>query len=84
MKKIQLLMLSALTVTMLFSCKPTITEEPVDENTDFTVYQLDRAPWYDENPMKTEPKFTAGCDPIRLHFYNWGLDEDSVVTINLP
>ncbi len=46
--------------------------------------QMERPAWYNENPMSIDPVCSAGCDPIRLSFYGWGLDEDSVVTINFP
>lgn len=43
-----------------------------------------RPAWYDENPESGEPAFRVSTEAIRLHFFGWGLDEDSVVRVVFP
>ena len=44
-----------------------------------------RPAWYDKNPMiGKEFGFGTETDPSRLHFYGWGLEEDSVVIVKFP
>ena len=47
--------------------------------------QSSRKAWYDEHPMAdADADFSVKTDAIRLQFYGWGLDEDSVVTVKFP
>lgn len=43
-----------------------------------------RPAWYDENPETCESAFSVKTDAIRLHFYGWGLDEDSLIKVTFP
>lgn len=49
-----------------------------------TVSEFDRPAWYNEHPESEKPSFSTSTDAIRLHFYGWGLEEDSVVKVTFP
>ncbi|MBO5085660.1 MAG: hypothetical protein J6B65_00295 [Paludibacteraceae bacterium] len=65
----------------------TIKEDTIDnvETEPFYIVKSSRPAWYNEHPMaSTEADFSVKTDAVRLHFYGWGLDEDSVITVKFP
>lgn len=81
MKTIKQLLTIAILTAIIVGCNPN-PDIPKDEC--FT-RKSSRPAWYNEHPMAgTEADFSVKTDAVRLHFYGWGLDEDSVVTVNFP
>lgn len=77
----------ALGLTFFGSCLITSCNEEKEEKEEipyFSVNTAKRSAWYDENPETEIPGFSVTTEPIRLHFYGWGTDNDSVVTVNFP
>ncbi|MFI3285920.1 MAG: peptide-N-glycosidase F-related protein [Rikenellaceae bacterium] len=89
MKKI-LLCTFLFAATLLPSCSS--DNNQVDDNTQeevvpekkLFVYQLDREPWSEENPLTTTSKFTATHDELKLEFFGWSLEEDASINITFP
>lgn len=73
--------LSAISALLLASCEP---EQKPEQKSYFTVTPAQRYAWYDENPEQEAPSLSVSTEPIRLSFYGWGLDEDSLVKVNFP
>ena len=85
MKQRKLLSFAAAAVAMigaalLVSCEPKITETPEACKVTGDV----RPAWYDVNPESNDPEFKVATDAIRLHFYGWNFEEDSMVTVKFP
>ena len=81
MKTLKQLFTAAILSATVLGCNPN-PDIPKDEC--FT-RKSTRPAWYNEHPMAgTEADFSVKTDAVRLHFYGWGLDEDSVITVKFP
>ena len=79
MKTLKQLFTLAILTAIFVGC----INEQTNENIE--VRKSSRPAWYDEHPMAgTEADFSVKTDAVRLHFYGWGLDEDSVITVKFP
>ena len=82
MKKSKLIISTLLLISILFiGCDNRTPEEKADYYTAKSEIQ----PWYNSHPdSATTPDFRVKTGEVRLHFYGWGLNEDSVITVNFP
>ena len=86
MKTLKILFTLIVAIILFTNCNPN-NGSNIDEYGDeiCSITKSSRPAWYDKNPMVgKEYSFVAETDPIRLHFYGWGLEEDSVVIVNFP
>lgn len=84
MKKLAILMLAA---ASLLACKP----KPGPDQPEDTprMYQIDSIGWVWQDSVGLDyvddADFTVTqAEPVRLHFYGWGLNEDSIFTVSFP
>ena len=60
-------------------------EKQHDIPTDSLFFKADRQSWSYDHPLYNKtPDFSVATDTIRLHFFGWNLNEDSVVTLKFP
>jgi hypothetical protein len=79
MKTLKKLFTLAVITAIFVGCNPEIPNEKC------FMRKSSRPAWYNEHPMAaTEADFSVKTDAVRLHFYGWGLDEDSVITVKFP
>lgn len=79
MKTLKQLFTLALLTAIFMGCNPEIPNEGCYTR------KSTRPAWYNEHPMAgTEADFSVKTDAVRLQFYGWGLDEDTVITVNFP
>lgn len=71
-------------------CKGNEPEQPKDQEDTVAVFrmqQIDSLGWYWEKDCPwdmTKASFTAQTEAMRLHFYGWELDEDTVFRVAFP
>lgn len=59
--------------------------KPETISPDSILFKIDRKSWSYNHPMESiTPDFTVKSDTIRLHFFGWSLDDDSVITVKFP
>lgn len=59
--------------------------KPEKISPDSILFKINRKSWSYNHPMEgITPDFTAKSDTIRLHFFGWSLDNDSLITIKFP
>ena len=59
--------------------------KPEKISPDSILFKIDRKSWSYNHPMEDiTPDFTTKSDTIRLHFFGWSLDNDSLITIKFP
>lgn len=59
--------------------------KPETISPDSILFKIDRKSWTYNHPMEgITPDFTVKSDTIRLHFFGWSLDDDSLITIKFP
>ena len=52
---------------------------------DSVFFKANRQSWSYDHPLKKQtPDFSISTDTLRLHFFGWSLNEDSVVTVKFP
>ena len=79
MKTLKQLFTLAILIAIFVGCNPEIPNDKCYTR------ESTRPAWYNEHPMTgTEADFSVKTDAVRLHFYGWGLDEDSVITVKFP
>ena len=79
MKTLKQLFTLAILIAIFVGCNPEIPNDKCYTR------KSTRPAWYNEHPMAgTEADFSVKTDAVRLHFYGWGLDEDSVITVKFP
>lgn len=54
-------------------------EEPIKD-----IAQIDRAPFFFENPEKRTPEYTVASEAHRLSFFGWGEQNDKAFQMELP
>ena len=60
-------------------------EKPTIIPADSIFFKTNRKSWSYDHPLKNQtPDFTTSTDTIRLHFFGWSLDDDSVITVKFP
>ena len=62
-------------------------EEPTLSYKDIRLSQIDSIGWCWQKDWPTEfaePLATVSTDPIRLHFFGWNLEEDSLIHLTFP
>ena len=61
---------------------------PHDDPTQSRMRQLDSIGWFWADTCTTDPTqkatFTVQTDEIRMHFFGWTAEEDSVITVSFP
>ena len=83
MKKTKLFIatLLLLTITLIIGCDNRTPEEKAEYYTTESEIQ----PWYNSHPDSAKtPDFKVKTGEVRLHFYGWGLQEDSLITVKFP
>ena len=83
MKKTKLFIatLLLLTTTLMIGCDNRTPEEKAEYYTTESEIQ----PWYNSHPDSAKtPDFRVKTGEVRLHFYGWGLQEDSLITVKFP
>ena len=59
--------------------------KPEKISPDSILFKINRKSWSYNHPMEDiTPDFTTKSDTIRLHFFGWSLDNDSLITIKFP
>ena len=59
--------------------------KPEKISPDSILFKINRKSWSYNHPMEgITPDFTAKSDTIRLHFFGWSLDDDSLINIKFP
>lgn len=59
--------------------------KPTTISPDSILFKTNRQSWSYTHPMAdSKADFCATSDTIRLHFFGWSLDDDSVITIKFP
>lgn len=74
-----------LTALLAVSCKPTEPDVPGGDQVKMNL--LDGLGWYWEKDCPVNPDEAAlkiQTDAMRLHFFGWNLDEDSLFTVSFP
>lgn len=66
---------------LLFACQQPLSDESSGL---CTTEQSTRWPWYDNYPSSEQPDFSVSTDAVRLHFFGWSLEEDSMITVAFP
>lgn len=82
MKRILIFIVAAL---MLAACQPNEPEAQVESNN--RIHQLDSLGWHrdDACPLDlSKAAYSVSTDEVRLHFYGWELDEDSLFSVTFP
>lgn len=88
MKQIHLLFIIAIGAGVL-SCTPQNPVTPPQEDTiPSRMRQMDSIGWQWADTCATDPTATATfsvqTDEIRMHFFGWNAEEDSVITVSFP
>ena len=59
--------------------------KPEKISPDSILFKINRKSWSYNHPMEDiTPDFATKSDTIRLHFFGWSLDDDSLITIKFP
>lgn len=59
--------------------------KPETISPDSILFKIDRRSWSYNHPIATkEADFSVNSDTIRLHFFGWSLNEDSLITLKFP
>ncbi len=59
--------------------------KPEKISPDSILFKINRKSWSYNHPIEgITPDFTTKSDTIRLHFFGWSLDNDSLITIKFP
>ena len=59
--------------------------KPTTISPDSILFKTNRQSWSYTHPMAdNKADFYATSDTIRLHFFGWSLDDDSIITIKFP
>ena len=59
--------------------------KPEKISPDSILFKINRKSWSYNHPMEgITPDFTTKSDTIRLHFFGWSLDDDSLINIKFP
>lgn len=59
--------------------------KPEKISPDSILFKINRKSWSYNHPMEDiTPDFTTKSDTIRLHFFGWSLDNDSLINIKFP
>lgn len=69
----------------LVACQPNDPEEQVESNN--RIHQLDSLGWDWESRSVVDfskAAYSISTDEVRLHFYGWELDEDSLISVTFP